>query len=257
MEILLTGATGFVGSHILTALTEAGHTVTALVRSEESAVKVKSRGASALIGAIADEPFVVAALGRADGAIHAASPGDATSADVDAAMVRAVGQAFAGSGKPYLHTAGLWEWGSGDDITEDRPFNPPAIVSWRPGIEEQALATPGARVAVIAAAVVYGDGGGMPNLVVASSRDAAGRLTTIGTGRQHWATADTIGQEGTGPATGSGDLAVLARRADLLRNGAGDDGRQRRRSGATCPARRAADRAAAGGRPGAAGARAA
>jgi nucleoside-diphosphate-sugar epimerase len=36
MEILLTGATGFVGSHVLTTLTEAGHTVTA-VRGQEKA----------------------------------------------------------------------------------------------------------------------------------------------------------------------------------------------------------------------------
>jgi nucleoside-diphosphate-sugar epimerase len=188
MEILLTGATGFVGSHVLTALTEAGHTVTALVRGEESAAKAKAAGATPLIGAVADEPFAVNALRRADAAIHAASPGDATSAEVDAAMVRAVGQAFAGSGKPYLHTGGLWEWGPGTDITEDLPVNPPAIVGWRPAIEQQALATPGARVAIIVAAVVYGDGGGMPNLVAASPRDAAGRLITIGTGRQRWAT---------------------------------------------------------------------
>jgi nucleoside-diphosphate-sugar epimerase len=188
MEILLTGATGFVGSHILRTLTEAGHTVTALVRGEESASKAKAAGANALLGAITDEPFVVNALRRADGAIHAASPGDTTSGEVDAAMVRAVGQALAGSGKPYLHTAGLWEWGSGTDITEDQPANPPAIVGWRPAIEQQALATPGARVAIIAAAVVYGDGGGMPNLVAGSPRDATGRLSTIGTGRQHWAT---------------------------------------------------------------------
>jgi len=188
MEILLTGATGFVGSHILTALTEAGHTVTALVRSEESAARVKSRGAIALMGAIVDEPFLVDALRRADGAIHAASPGDATSADVDAAMVRAVAQAFAGSGRPYLHTAGVWEWGSGADINEGMPFNPPAIVGWRPAIEEQALATSGARVAIVAAGVVYGDGGGIPRLVVASPRDSSGRLITIGTGRQRWAT---------------------------------------------------------------------
>ena len=188
MEILLTGATGFVGSHVLAALTDAGHAVTALVRTEESAAKVKAAGANALIGAITDEPAVVNALRRADGAIHTASPGDATSGEVDAAMVRAVDRAFTGSGKPYLHTAGLWDYGSSDDLTEDQPFNPPAIVAWRPAVTEQALATRGARVAIIASAEVYGDGGGLPNLVVGSPRDAAGRLVTIGTGRQHWPT---------------------------------------------------------------------
>jgi nucleoside-diphosphate-sugar epimerase len=45
MNVALTGATGFVGSHVLTELLEGGHEVTALVRGEDQADIVAARGA--------------------------------------------------------------------------------------------------------------------------------------------------------------------------------------------------------------------
>ena len=51
-------------------------------------------------------------LSDADGAIHTASPGDATSEDLDSAVVDAVTDAFAGTGKPYLQISGLWIYGA-------------------------------------------------------------------------------------------------------------------------------------------------
>jgi len=44
MKVALTGATGFIGSHVLTELREHGHEVTALVRgdAQASAVAVPS-----------------------------------------------------------------------------------------------------------------------------------------------------------------------------------------------------------------------
>jgi uncharacterized protein YbjT (DUF2867 family) len=44
MKVTLTGSTGFVGSHILTALQEHGHEVTALVRDDADAEKVAAAG---------------------------------------------------------------------------------------------------------------------------------------------------------------------------------------------------------------------
>ena len=47
MNVALTGATGFIGSHILTELLEHGHEVTALVRDDDQAERVAARGADA------------------------------------------------------------------------------------------------------------------------------------------------------------------------------------------------------------------
>jgi hypothetical protein len=80
MKVALTGATGFIGSHILTELHEHGHEVTALLRDAAQADIAKARGATPVVIDLYDRPAVTSLLADADGAIHTASPGDATSA---------------------------------------------------------------------------------------------------------------------------------------------------------------------------------
>src|SRR5580693_6377621 len=111
MKVALTGATGFVGSHVLDELQKHGHEVTALVRDDARAEAVAARGATPAVADLYDRPAVAALLGKADGAIHTASPGDATSADLDAAVADAAIAAFAGTGKPYIPVSGLWIYG--------------------------------------------------------------------------------------------------------------------------------------------------
>jgi hypothetical protein len=55
-----------------------------------------------------DRAALVALLRDADAAIHTASPGDETSANLDAAVADAASEAFAGTGKSYLHISGVW-----------------------------------------------------------------------------------------------------------------------------------------------------
>lgn len=74
MQVALTGATGFVGSHVLTELHEHGHEVIALVRNEVQAEVVKDRGAAPAVVDLYDRPAVARVLSEADGAIHTASP---------------------------------------------------------------------------------------------------------------------------------------------------------------------------------------
>jgi nucleoside-diphosphate-sugar epimerase len=189
MKVALTGATGFVGSHILTELYEHGHEVTALVRDDSQADVVKARGAAPVVIDLHDRRAFASLLGNADGAIHTASPGDATSADLDSAVVDAVTDAFAGTGKPYLQISGLWVYGNNPSITEDSPFNAPALVSWKEPIERRLLSVSGMRGVVIVSGTAYGDGGGgVPGLILGSPRDGAGNLIMLGTGRQHWDT---------------------------------------------------------------------
>jgi nucleoside-diphosphate-sugar epimerase len=189
MKVALTGATGFIGSHILTELHEYGHEVTALVRDDAQADVAKARGATPVVIDLYDGPAVATLLTTADGAIHTASPGDATSADLDSAVVNAVTGAFAGTGKPYLHISGAWVYGDNTSITDHSPFHAPAMVSWREPIERRILGETGMRGAVIVSSVAYGDGGGgIPGLLLGSPRDDAGNLIMLGSGQQHWST---------------------------------------------------------------------
>ena len=82
MKVALTGATGFIGSHVLTDLYKHGHEVTALVRDGDQAEIVAARGATPAVVNLYDRPRVVSLFRDADAAIHTASPGDATSADL-------------------------------------------------------------------------------------------------------------------------------------------------------------------------------
>jgi nucleoside-diphosphate-sugar epimerase len=189
MKVALTGATGFIGSHVLTELHEHGHEVTALVRDDRSADVVKARGATPVVIDLYDRSEVASLLGGADAAIHTASPGDATSADLDSAVADAATGAFAGTGKPYLHISGAWVYGNNTAIIEDSRFRAPALVAWREPIERRVLSAAGMRGVVIVSGVAYGDGGGgLPGLLLGSPRDEAGNLVMLGDGRQHWAT---------------------------------------------------------------------
>jgi nucleoside-diphosphate-sugar epimerase len=189
MKVVLTGATGFVGSHVLVELQAHGHDVTTLVRNDADAETLAAKGATPVAVDLYDKPAVVSQLSDADGAIHTASPGDETSADLDSAVVDAAIEAFDGTGRPYLHITGAWVYGANSSISEDSPIEAPAMVAWKEPIARRALDASGMRGVVISPGVAYGDGGGgVPGLLLGSPRDDSGNLIMLGTGQQHWAT---------------------------------------------------------------------
>src|SRR6266545_327593 len=77
MKILVTGATGFVGRHVVTALVGRGHNVTAVARNEEQAMKMPWYKCVKFIASdlhdSALEPASV--FGLPDALIHLAWPG--------------------------------------------------------------------------------------------------------------------------------------------------------------------------------------
>ena len=194
-HVVLTGGTGLVGSAVLKALVAGGHEVTAVVRSDASAQAVSRAGAKPVVGGITDQAWLTGVFADADGAIHTASPGDATSADFDTAVVRAALAAYRGTGKPYVHTSGVWVWGSGSAITEDDAFDAPELTAWRAAVEKQLLDVDSVRGVVVAPGIVYGNGQGLPGMLTHPADD--GDVHLVGDGSQHWTTV------------GAGELADL------------------------------------------------
>jgi nucleoside-diphosphate-sugar epimerase len=187
MKIALTGATGFIGSHILTELHSHGHEVTALVRDDAQGATVTAKGGTPVIVDLYDGPAVAKLFADADGAVHTASPGDETSADFESAVLEAAIDAYGTSGKPYIPISGLWVYGNNTDITEDSPVEAPAMVAWKEPLRQRLLSQTGMRGVVVLSSVAYGDGGGgLPGILLGSPRDAAGNLIMLGTGQQHW-----------------------------------------------------------------------
>lgn len=189
MKVALTGSTGFVGSHILADLREHGHEVIALVRDDAQAGRASAAGATPAVVDLYDRPGVASLFRSVDGAVHTASPGDATSADLDSSVVDAVTDAFADTGKPYLHISGAWIYGDNRAISEESPIKAPAMVAWKEPIDRRVLDGPGMRGVVVVSSTAYGDGGGgVPGILLGSPRNDAGDLIMLGTGEQHWST---------------------------------------------------------------------
>lgn len=189
MRVFVTGATGYVGSAVARALRAAGHDVAGLARSEDAARRLEDAGCTAVRGSLADADGLARAARKADATIHAGATGDAAQAEVDTAAVRALLDALAGSGKPFVYTSGIWVLGpTGDAVAdEDAPLNPAAIVAWRAGVEREVVeaAARGIRSVVLRPGVVYGRGGGTPGGFLASGRKK-GVVRYVGDGSQRW-----------------------------------------------------------------------
>ena len=75
MQVLVTGGTGFVGSHSVHALQSAGHRVRLLVRSRDKAEFVfgDAQPAEVTTGDVVDPRAVAAALDGVDAVVHCAA----------------------------------------------------------------------------------------------------------------------------------------------------------------------------------------
>ena len=185
MKILLTGGTGYIGSAVLDQLVAAGHRVTAVVRSQKSSLHVQDAGATGIIGDLFNADWLAAELRGHDAAIHTAAGGNEQDAQLNDAVIDAAIAAFSGTQKPFIHTGGIWVYGSNPAITETSPLAAPDLTSWRVAGEQRLLES-GIKASVVQPGIVYGHGKGIPAMF-AGSVDA-GSVTLFGAGDQRWTT---------------------------------------------------------------------
>ncbi|AMT87173.1 MULTISPECIES: NAD-dependent epimerase/dehydratase family protein [Pseudomonas] len=193
MNVFVTGAAGFIGGSIATALVQAGHKVTGLVRSAEQADELKALGMNALIGTLDDSQLLAQQARAADAVINAASSDHR-------GAVEALLDALRGSNKVFLHTSGSSIVGdasggkSSDDIYyEDNLPEPTVDKADRVAIDNLVLAASkdGVNSAVICNTLIYGHSLGvkrdsvqLPRLLKQARK--SGVVRHVGTGQNIW-----------------------------------------------------------------------
>lgn len=190
MRVLLTGATGYIGSAVLDRLVSRGHHVTALARSGKAAGALKLKGVEPAVCDLSDRDRLGELAAASDGVVHVALPGDETDATVDEVAVTSFLVALRNTDRPFVHTTAVWVHGNGTAITESTAPNAPRSAAWRVPLARLVRSTRDVRTSVIAPAVVYGRGGGLLSLLAKGPRSAGDTpaLTMIGSGDQHWST---------------------------------------------------------------------
>jgi nucleoside-diphosphate-sugar epimerase len=108
MRIFVTGASGHIGSLVVSELLGAGHQVVGLARSEQSAEKLATLGATVQHGTLNELDSLRAGAVAADGVIHLAFIHDFSHFDdalsTNLRAVETMGAALEGSGKPFVIT---------------------------------------------------------------------------------------------------------------------------------------------------------
>ncbi|MDO9396320.1 MAG: SDR family oxidoreductase [Herbiconiux sp.] len=210
MHVFITGATGLIGSAVVAELLGAGHSVTALTRSDASAAKAVAAGAGTVRGELGDLDVLRESARQAEGVIHLAFGNDFSSAEAltrnvteESAALAALGEALVGSGKPLVTVSGT-PWIPGRASTEDDPLPTDGPVGGRSITVNRTLglASQGVRTSAIRLPrTVHNEGeGGFAGLLTGIARQS-GVSGYPGDGSQRW------------PAVHALDAAVLFRLA--------------------------------------------
>lgn len=178
MNIFLTGATGYIGSAVASALRKADHEVAALVRPDADTKTLRDLGVVLIAGDLDALPSLREQLAGYDAFVHMAQSRQNT-----VAADRAAVDTFIGLRGHVLYTSGVWVLGNTTGADESTPVNPLPLVAWRPAHEELVLAAGGA---VLRPGCVYGGRQSLcADWFAASEQKRA--TNVVGDGTNRWA----------------------------------------------------------------------
>lgn len=114
MGILVTGASGWIGSAVVAELIGDNRDVVGFARSERSARAIEEAGAAVVRGDLHDLDTLRKAAASSDGVVHLAFDHDvafggdfASAGATDRRAVEVMGAALAGSDRPFVHAGGV------------------------------------------------------------------------------------------------------------------------------------------------------
>lgn len=187
MNILVFGASGYIGGYLTRHLVAEGHTVTAFARGAQAAEKISRQGASALLGSLDDLEPILDAISQHDAIIWAAQ----LMLDEERAVLSEFLRVLRGTGKALIFTGGtslLSQRTDGDwlelNYGEDDAFLPRRQIAPRLEIENmvRAGASDGVRAMVVRPPLVWGHGGSRVIADLYHSARVTGAVCYIGRG---------------------------------------------------------------------------
>ncbi|MGP6159738.1 MAG: NAD-dependent epimerase/dehydratase family protein [Vulcanimicrobiaceae bacterium] len=191
MDVLIIGATGYVGTALDESLKAQGHRTVGVVRSDMAKFKLQARGTAFVKGDAAKPQSLIEPAKKADAVVYCPQITDADAHSVGLNALRAIARALAGTEKTFVYTSSAWVYGStgGTMATEDSQPNPPGMVARRLELERMTLNMTkiGIRGLVVRPGIAYGRGAGIPAMFVQSARERRA-ATMVGDGSNRWAT---------------------------------------------------------------------
>lgn len=195
MRVFLTGATGFIGSHVIPVLLDHGHSVLGLARSDDGARRLEAAGVAVHRGDLERPETLARGAAAADAVIHCAFDHNFetffANTRKDERNIAALGEALEGTRKPLLVTSGvgIGTPRNGGPATED-VLNPghanPRIVT---EFAAARLTARGIDVRTIRLPQVHDTSkAGLITPLIAEAR-RAGAVAYLGEGRARWAAA--------------------------------------------------------------------
>src|SRR5205807_2265003 len=218
MRVFVTGATGYVGFAVATALRRAGHDVYGLTRAVAKTPQLARQEIRPVIGDIGDPKSYADTAEACSVLVHAAFESSASGVTKDKTAVDALIEAGRRGSQPktLIYTSGVWVHGDtgGKLVDETEPLHPIKLVAWRPPHEQMVLQAQVVRGLVIRPGCVYGGRGGLPGR--AAARAPGGSPPDDGRLRR---------RVGAGPACGCPQSRAAARLAAAPRRLRGRGGR--------------------------------